>query len=198
LQVIAGVDIETTGSELRSHRTLQVGIADGAGLYYCYDVGDWSPRVRWSSYGPFFPDDIVPTPEALQVNKWTEARYNASQPHDEVDIILEHMLRAHGLKERSIVAVGWNIAGFDVPFLQRDLPRFAKFLHYRTVDLNACCFMLAGSSREAYLTFKDNLKKQATERLAEAERLHDAGYDAKHGLMCFNILRESYGLPAGK
>ena len=192
---IVGLDIETTGSQLDSSRTLQVAIALGSKVY-CRDVGNYHPKFLWphDDGGPDWTRSYWRVdPDALKVNHWTKERYEAAQDHSEVDLILSDRLQHdEGFSPKSLIAVGWNVAGFDMPFVRRDLPRIASFFHYRTIDLNACVFMLTGGGRP-YDELKARLKELAATALGRSD-WHDAGFDAAAALTVFKILRKNYGL----
>lgn len=55
---------------------------------------------------------------------------------------------------RGLIAVGWNVAAFDLPYVQRFLPRFTSHLSRRSVDLNAVCFTFGGTAGSRWKSLK--------------------------------------------
>lgn len=179
-----GLDVETTGTELGKSALVQIGIAL-PNITYVRDVRD--PLVTTG--------EIVPDPEALKINGFTMGRIQKAQRIEEVDLILADRLKEdHGITEKSLIAVGWNVGGFDLPFIRRDMPRVSQFFHYRVVDLNSIVFLLAGNGPN-YDRFKEQLKKEAETRVTSTAGWHDAGFDAEASLAAFQVLIEQHSLP---
>jgi hypothetical protein len=72
-----------------------------------------------------------------------------------------------------LIAVGWNVCGFDLPYVRHYLPRLGSFISRRSVDLNAVCFTFAGGAGGRWKRLKRRSKRYAEERLGRAE-WHDA------------------------
>jgi hypothetical protein len=178
--LFVGLDIETTGSNIEA----------GAGI--C-QVGVYSPTHQ-------FVSDIRPhagyavTEEAMGVNGFTHERLEAGAPLLEVDEGLSIFLGtlAPEGNHRRIIPIGWNVAGFDMGFIRRFLPRSFEWFSYRSVDLNAICFTMDPSNWKDY---KRASKQYAGERMEgklvgyTEKRAHDALYDAAQGYYAWHYLR---------
>jgi len=95
--------------------------------------------------------------------------------------------------------VGFNVAGFDLPFVRRYMRELADSLSYRTVDLNAVLFAIdqawipsPSGGRWKYKTLKKVVKEAAAEKAAthfDGEvRWHDAAFDAVAALYVWDDL----------
>lgn len=91
---------------------------------------------------------------------------------------------------RSFICVGWNVGSFDVPYINREMPRLGDLLHYRTIDLNAVCFTAERVVGDDYRTLKDEAKEYAEENMPGPTKWHDAGYDAQASLWSWDYLVE--------
>lgn len=103
----------------------------------------------------------------------------------------------HG-KQMDRIAVGWNVASFDVPFLRRWFPNLAAQISYRTVDLNALCFGFEGARHPengtwSFKRVKEEAKAYAETKYAirfgEKPRAHRADADAMLALYAFDFLQ---------
>ena len=108
------------------------------------------------------------------------------------------LARGASAERRSVVAVGFNVGAFDLPFVRDALPKTTALLSRRTVDLNAVCFtlgdaLLLGGSRPKWSTWKRLAKDAAQAELTAlgvAPQWHDAGYDALAALVSWRWFRE--------
>jgi DNA polymerase III epsilon subunit-like protein len=164
-----GLDIETSGTELDKHQLIQIGVAVGCLKTFTMDVG-------------YDMSDLVIDEQAMEVHKISLARTVGAKRPNEVDDLLCQWLTENDLKK--LVAVGWNVAGFDMPFVRKYLPKASKFFSYRTVDLNAICFATG-----RFKHMKKMSKKFAMDVLG-TEQWHDAGYDAIASLLAFKYLEQ--------
>lgn len=97
----------------------------------------------------------------------------------------------------TLIPVGWNVAGFDWPFVERDFPQVASEFAYRTVDLNAIVFNLSEAREEPYDEIKGAAKDYGAACMKDLESpgltnvatWHDAGYDATASLFSWEYLR---------
>ena len=186
---LVGLDGEMTGGTktldfYKEFQLCQIGLALGFNKedVYTSDIG-------------FAPDDYKWTQEALDVNKFTHERIQSGPPTFPVDAELVAWLRARGIVEdgTKLIAVGYNVASWDLPFVRYYLPRFGKFLSYRTVDLNAVLFTAERITGLSYNSIKDHAKQYAKKVLAKTGAYpvampHDAGYDAAASLAAFEYL----------
>lgn len=181
-----GLDLETSGVEHGVHRTIQVGVCTGMEDTYT-DLLDWGPGIPW--------DD-----EAEKVHGIPrDALEQAGQLPGDVDYALHKWLSLRG-KQKDMIAVGWNVGSFDLPFIFRDLPLTHSYLSRRSVDLNSLCFSLEQSTRilgaktpgYSWETWKKRSKQYAQKVLSGngESSWHDALYDAKASLLAFYWLSE--------
>ena len=106
------VDIETTGTNLRKDDILQIGILELEFL-----MGSWRP-------GKSFEMDLYTNrqPESQfakehQAELYERCRKVAFLPACSVRAHLLHFLQTCGVTGPDIYFMGWNAAGFDLPFL---------------------------------------------------------------------------------
>src|SRR5258706_4345141 len=97
----AGVDIETTGSEFAVSGMCQIGVYLGPNNHFVSDV---RPRVG-----------SVVSVEALKVNGFTHERLEQGSDPLDVSSKLRDYLVGNGVTSKRLIAVGWNVAGLDLP-----------------------------------------------------------------------------------
>lgn len=181
-----GVDLETTGTTHEKHVPIQIGVAviGSDGIPWVFDrlIGGWDWRqFEW-------------TTESEAIHGITPFQVDNAQSYREVDHHLEEWLKML-VPTGTRIMVGWNVGSFDRPYIERWLPKTSALFIRRTLDLNACCYLLdAPGTRNP-----DTLKKQAKayaddlmmERWTEPERArrHDASYDAECALYELEYLR---------
>ena len=110
---------------------------------------------------------------------------------DSVDQELYEWLVGHGADARhraKTVPVGFNITGFDLPFIKLQLPKTFSVLSRRTAELNGMLWLLNGKNGLGFEEWKDEALGQA-HRLLEDYRPHDAGWDAQRHLLCYEYLQ---------
>lgn len=183
--VLLGLDGEMTGTGgANAHekfQLIQVGLAYGApdpGIdIFVHDIG----------YQKFHF-----TAKALEVNGFTKERINAGMSPQHVDAKAVLWLEERGLVgQQQLVPVGWNVAGFDVPFFRQYLPGLSACLSYRTLDLNALVFAYSLAHGLPYERVKKAAKKHAQREMRIAgfdDNWHDAGYDAAAALFSLDYL----------
>ena len=154
-----------------------------------------------SDVRPGVPFDVQE--EAMKVNGFTMDRIQAAETAGAVDQNLLSYLNTFPVPDRKLIAIGWNVAGFDLPFIKRFLPQSFKKLSYRTVDLNAVCFTLDPVYLNAvcftldpvkWERHKKAAKSYAAEELASefpGEKWHDALYDAAAAYHAWHYLRQA-------
>mgnify|MGYP001583711708 CR=1 FL=1 len=187
--LLLGLDGEMTGGTktldfYKEFQLCQIGLALGFNKedVYTSDIGFDANEYKW-------------TQEALDVNKFTHERIVSGPRQWQVDSELVAWLRARSIVEdgSKLVAVGFNVASWDLPFVRYYLPRFSKSLSYRTVDLNAVLFAAEQVTGLSYNSIKDHAKRYAKKVLAKTGAYpvampHDAGYDAAASLAAFEYL----------
>ena len=203
--IFVGMDLETSGSDHDRSALIQVGIANEYGQIYSSYVGDW----RWADVADTKWDHI----DGLRSYDWSDEAevrahkipretIDAARPAHVVDGEAAHWIREYvGIVPKAIIAVGWNIAGFDFPFWREYLPRAAGSMAYRSVDLNALVFYAtqAGLLRPdgqpwTYYKLKGYVKNEAAEmhfaRTGGEAQPHDAGYDALVSIYAWDVLKD--------
>lgn len=172
-----GLDGEMSGTELNEGaRLIQIGLALENGLSYVSYINPG--EMSWSY-------------EAEEVHGISQDRIPSFENAADVDASATAFLIEAGAdpKQRiKTIPVGWNVGSFDMPFLKQTLPNTYKMFSRRTVDLNAICFALDGANGYSASYYKDRSKRYAIEKIGY-EDAHDAGWDAKMSLYCFEYLR---------
>lgn len=187
-----GLDLECSGASLQEgHRLIQIGLAvtmeDGSIASYCSKV--WiPPETPWNAKAARVHniprEDLFDAPDPATVQK--EA---ATFLMDCLgDLVTDDDLT---LRERSILAVGWNCAGFDLPFLQAQMPALAAAFSYRSVDLNAPLFTFSMASGRSFNGMKKKAKTWAAEQIAGESRFHDAGFDSLAHLYAWQYMKDN-------
>ncbi len=192
--MLLGFDLETTGSDPLNDLPIQIGFAvrrNDTIRMFRMDIGGWAWKTMpWST-------------EAFGVHGITKERLMNALHYRMVDTLASEWLGQNlgGLSRNKVHATGWNVAGFDLPFLRRFLPKSLACISYRTVDLNAP-LLLAADSNARFRKIKSGLKKRAqatAEEWIEARRdlveeadmtWHDAGFDAITALLVAEEMQE--------
>lgn len=173
----AGLDIESTSSNTETGGLIQIGVYFTPGLKFSSDVR------------PLQPYEV--SKEAMKVNGFTMNRIQRAESAEAVDHNLRDFLDALAVGDKRLVAIGWNVGSFDLPFVRRFLPLTFKKLSYRTVDLNAVCFTLDPIKWERH---KKAAKAYAKDQLTDEgwqENWHDASYDAAAAYHAWHFLRQA-------
>ena len=176
-----GLDGEMTGSAktldfYKEYQLCQIGVALSPKEFFNSDIGFAEGEFKW-------------TQEALDVNKFTLDRIRAGPRGWQVDAELVEWLRERNISEDTrLIAVGWNVAAFDLPFVRYYLPRFSKFIWYRTIDLNACVFLAEQVTGLSYNNIKDKAKRYAAKQVPGEVQWHNAGYDAADSIAAYEFL----------
>ena len=88
--------------------------------------------------------------------------------------------RSRGKVGRAYIAIGFNVAGFDMPFFKEQLPLTTSLLVRKSIDLNALCATLADDTR-SFNYWREAVKdagRQWAGSGGAAAKEHDAGWDA--------------------
>lgn len=202
--IFIGLDFETSGSSHTRSAPIQIGLANSYGQTYSALIGGW----RWEDWADTKWDHIDGiqswdwSDEAEGIHNITRDLLGREPDQYVVDREASEWVASHvGIVPKGIIAVGWNIAGFDFPFLRTYLPRTASSMAFRSVDLNALIFGIsqAGMSRAngepwGYYKLKGYVKKEAEAMLyARTGReaiQHDAGDDALTSIYAFDVLKD--------
>ena len=173
--IFMGLDGEMTGLDMhQGHKLCQVGLSFGACETYNSIVG-WPHR------------DLACNPESMAVHGISRQAIAEGPSRGTVEAEMTQFVVTRTTQR--VHSVGWNVAGFDIPWFRSAFPEFSqRCLHYRTVDLNALCFALSHTDNE-YKRVKEASKRWARDILGGTPRDHEAGYDAAASLLSFYYLR---------
>ena len=190
---LIGLDGEMSDSELGSGAVLvQIGVAFSADERFCSLIG-------WEE-GSYFASD-----KGMGAHGISPVAIAAAPRAEQVDEALEAFLinglakRGSGVDAKRLVPVGFNVGGFDLPFVAAYLPRSYALLSRRVVDLNA--FLMAYDAKKVqyqgaspkWSGWKRMAVAYAAEQIAAAGILvnrHDAGYDALEALYVLEFLSD--------
>lgn len=204
-----GLDLETSGTSHEKSAPIEVGLATDAGLTFGTYIGGW----EW--------EDELDLPIARPIGKTYEWSMEAMGVHGiDRGMLIDAPPASHAdagavswlksqlpdTEPKGIIAVGWNVAAFDFPFVRMHLPRLAQSMSYRSVDLNAIVFAITQAGLPDsqgrpwdYYGLKSYVKSMAAEMIREngveeaqwgEEAWHQADYDALAGLYAFFMLQE--------
>lgn len=171
-----GLDGEMSGTEVNEGaRLIQIGLA----------------LPNRSSYVAYInPGDLLWDEESAAVHKIERSALPSFENAGQVDQNAFDFLVGQGAdpkRRNKTVPVGWNVGAFDMPFVRESLPKTNSLFSRRTVDLNALCFALDGKNDLNFESWKKRSKEYAIEKIGY-ENAHDAGWDARMSLLCFEYL----------
>jgi hypothetical protein len=190
--IFMGFDGEMSGSEINDgHVLVQIGAAFSAEERFTATIG--------------YPVGSYPmNPVAMGVHGISVDEIAAAPSPETVDAQLEEFLlnalTVRGLTNdaKRIAPVGFNVGGFDMPFVRKFLPRTHSMVSRRVVDLNALCFAKEHAARLAgetypvkWSTWKTRARKYSEEQLrchGVEVTWHDAGVDALGAMYMFDFL----------
>lgn len=184
-----GLDGEMTGTFAEGGKLCQIGVAFSPDDIFCKDVG-------WDR-GTFYCE-----PKAMSIHGLSED-YIAEEADykTKVDGVLSHYLECHGAtnETRSLIPIGWNVARWDMPFIEDALPLSNEYFSRRTIDLNAVVYFMDGKipyegSYPTYKGWKRMSKTYAEETLQKEYEVepawHNAGFDAAAALLSYRFLQD--------
>lgn len=198
-----GLDFETTGTSHEHSAPIEIGLASESGQSFGSLIGGW----RWHladgtpTYGQ---NTYIWDEEAGEIHGITPDELNDAPWPKAVDESASEWVRdVVGGEPKGIIAVGWNVAAFDFPFLRRYLPKTAASMSYRSVDLNALVFGItqAGLTQPytnepwGYYGLKSFVKEQAAVGVEQQtgwapDNWHNAEYDALASVYAYFELLE--------
>lgn len=117
------------------------------------------------------------------------------KPNESADHMVYNWLINHGAdpkKRRLTIPVGFNIIGFDMPFIKAQLPRTYSLFSRRMADLNGMIWLLQGKDGKTFTNWKDEACEFAHNNL-DNYLPHDAGWDSKRHLLCFEFFQKEVG-----
>lgn len=184
-----GLDFETSGTDHDRSAPIQLGIANDTGAVFNMLIGGWD----WDDPQLVRYESRAWSEEAFGVHGITKDRLASAPGPEVVDALAFEWLNKNVPRHPAgRIPVGWNVSGFDVPFLRQHFPQTARAMSYRSVDLNAITFFLASCGIGKYQDIKGTVKATAALRIATEhggeEKWHDAGYDALASLYAYQAL----------
>jgi DNA polymerase III epsilon subunit-like protein len=130
--------------------------------------------------------------KAAEVHGISIEKVSSSKPAEEVDTMASKWLIEMGVdpkRRATAVPVGFNVGGFDMPFIKASLPKTYNLLSRRVLDLNALCFLFDNVKGLSFDQWKQMAKQYAIEQIGYEEQ-HDAGWDSLMHLKVFEFFRE--------
>lgn len=113
-------------------------------------------------------------------------------PSELADQMCYDWLIGHGAdpkKTRLTIPVGFNIIGFDMPYVRAQLPMTAELFSRRMADLNGMIWMLQGKEGMGFTGWK-NAGLRHAEAILTDKREHDAGWDSQRHLLVFEYFKQ--------
>lgn len=132
--------------------------------------------------------------KAAEVHQISQETLKGSGYHrQEVDEALYEWLISKGAdpKHRAkTIPVGFNIGGFDMPFVRQTLPKTYSLLSRRVADLNGMLWLLNGKNNRDFESWKELALEYAKINM-NSYKPHDAGWDSARHLLCYSYLKSS-------
>jgi hypothetical protein len=193
MTLLIGLDGEMSDSELDKGAVLiQIGVCDDYGNTFESLIGHkpgWFKSEQASAVHRIPDEDIIAAPSSYMVDRrlrrWLEGRL------DEAHFRKEHT----GI--RPFVPVGWNVGGFDMPFVRKFLPVSCELISRRSLDLNALCYAFEDTrvtyhgERQSFHGWKKLAHDHAGHILGESN-WHNALFDAQAALQAYNFLTMAF------
>ena len=198
-----GLDLETSGVEIEEGVVpIQLGMAqlgrDGANPTL------FKSNIGWPGFNGPPGRDVFPSwsDEAEGIHKLTQDTILRAPSAITVAGYAVRWIgeEAPDTNRAAIIPVGWNIAGFDMPFIKRYLPALQDAIAYRSVDLNAVCMSISAArlpsplgGRWKFQTLRKIVHEVSGAKAAMAyygghELWHDATFDALASLYAWEAL----------
>lgn len=193
MALLIGLDGEMSDSEIDKGAVLiQIGVCDDYGNTFESLIGHepgWYKSAQASEVHKISDEDILSAPRADVVDRrlcrWLETRL------EEARVRREHT----GI--RPFVPVGWNVGGFDMPFVRATLPESCKLISRRSLDINALCFAFEDArvtlhgERLSFSKWKERAHDYAGDVLGDGN-WHNALFDAQASLEAYNFLTGAF------
>lgn len=153
----------------------------------------WTDKgIETVSYYIRPPTDMYWEEKAAEVHKIDqEMLYKDGIHPEEVDEELYAWLIGHGADPKhraTTVPVGFNITGFDMPFIKTTLPKTYSLFSRRTAELNGMLWLLHGKQGRSMDDWKEMAMEYAKINMT-VYKPHDAGWDSARHLLCFEYLK---------
>lgn len=178
---LIGLDLETSGTEIDDGAVpIQLGLSyEINGHYYTWSsyVGGWNWKEHhWDT-------------ESAAVHNIPRNMLTDFEAAWKVDIRMANWLLDYIGPRMWNLPVGWNVAGFDMPFIRRYFPNLSRMLSYRSVDLTPLVVAMAEENERKYQEIKNRAKTAAAQEMeSHGGTWHDAGFDAEASLRAYRWL----------
>lgn len=182
---LIGLDFETSGSDIDAGAVpIQIGIAfrpnpDEDLVVLDRYIGGWNWKDGSATWDK----------ESEEVHGIPKEMLNDAPPAWKIDIALANELLGFIGPRMWNLPVGWNVGGFDMPFVRRYFPNLSRILSYRSVDLTPLVIALSGGHEGTYKEVKKQAKTWAANQIG-GYQWHDAGFDAEAALHAYQWLTE--------
>src|SRR3989339_1334515 len=146
------LDIETSGIDPSRHSILSISMVvslDG--------LEDYQSFYREIKY-----EELVVTPQAIEVNGFDFTSQRNRIPILQADEEAVGFIKKYYPKDVNPVAIGLNIAGFDMQFIKRHMPLLTNRLDSKTVELNSLLYILAEKHSKDFKYIKQAFSEEAT------------------------------------
>ena len=193
MALLIGLDGEMSDSDLDKGAVLiQIGVCDDYDHTFESLIGHeagWYKTEKASSVHRIPNEDILAAEPADQVDRrlrrWLEDRlFEAADRNEHTGL-------------RPFIPVGWNVGGFDMPFVRAFLPQSCELISRRSLDLNALCYAFEDArvtyqgERRSFHGWKKLAHNHAGNILGEPN-WHDALFDAQAALQAYNFLTMAF------
>lgn len=189
MTLLIGLDGEMSDSEMdKGAALIQIGVCDEYGNTFESLIGQeagWYKSEQASAVHKIPDEDILRAPRADEVDsllyRWLQYRLEDSRVRGE---------RA-GL--RPFIPIGWNVGGFDMPFVRATLPLSSGLISRRSLDLNALCYSFEDArvtyqgERCSFSKWRQLAHDYAGRSLGE-DGWHNALFDARAALEAYVFL----------
>jgi hypothetical protein len=180
--LFVGIDGEMSCPDMeRGGKLIQIGLSV------------WTEKgLETVSYYIRPPEDMFWEDRAAEVHKITQEQLKLNGVHpEEVDEILVAWLISKGAnpkKRIKTVPVGFNITGFDMPFVKETLPKTYAMFSRRTAELNGVLWLLDGKNGRSMEEWKAMGMDYAKINMT-SYKPHDAGWDSARHLLVFEYFK---------
>lgn len=177
--IFTGLDLETSGDSHTESVPIQIGIALPSKESFGILAGQWDwnePHSQWNEV-------------AFGIHGITKEQLAEAPSAKMADYYAAEWLSKRQIAGEVSCMVGFNVAGFDMPYVKKYFPTLMGLFTRRSVDLNALCYAMSEYGVASFDRIKRDCKNYAAEQLAGETRWHDAQYDAVAALYAYDYLR---------
>jgi oligoribonuclease (3'-5' exoribonuclease) len=164
---LVALDIETSGVDEDEHSLLSLGMVH--------------PRTGEEWYAEIhYPGTIEWEDQAMAINdiEWGDINDPENPTIDEADLIAAEWLKeTTGIETDDHIAIGFNVGGFDMQFVEEQMPRLDALFDYEVRELNTALSIVDYVEDEPEKTHKRFYKD-----ITSNEREHNALWDARQAV----------------